>query len=220
MQKLLDGQVYDPRIKSSSTMTKMRVIAHDDHLESKDYKTTLNDALPPQQHRDYVASDEKGPRERRMEAAIANQIANEEVDRADNLTTLNNERFLVTTNQATFQGEGFQGTQLGSGTSTNSQMKRRDPYYVKDAAITYYLHTALHGKNFDFPATPIGDLNKIWLKGSSFTSGISKCIGLETMYTFHYSSIYIPNMCVYVGVDPATTSPASLLCLCVAVKCG
>lgn len=29
MQKLLNGQVYDPRIKASGTLTKMRVIAHD-----------------------------------------------------------------------------------------------------------------------------------------------------------------------------------------------
>jgi hypothetical protein len=175
MEKLLDGQVYDPRIKSSSTLTKMRVIAHDEHLEAKDYKTTLNDCQPPQVHRDYVASDEKGPRQLRMEAAFASQISAEEKDRENTVTELNNERFMVTTNQADFNAQNFASSKLGASARSNGQMKRRDPYYVKDAAITYYLHTALHGKNFDFPATPIGDLNKIWLKGSSFTQGIGKC---------------------------------------------
>lgn len=175
MQTLMGDKVYDPRVKSTGTFTKMRVISHSDQIDSKDYKSTLNDCAPPQQHRDYVVSDEKGPRQLRMEAAIQKQVLAEEKERAAVVTSINNERYMVTTTNADFNASGFQSTKLGT-SGAGGTTKKRDPYYVKDAAITYYLHTALHGKAFEFPATPIGDLNKIWLKGSSFTQGISKCL--------------------------------------------
>lgn len=178
MQKLMNGQVYDPRDKSSGALTKMRVIAHSDHVDAKDYKSTLNDSRPPQEHRDYIASDEKGPRERRLEESIQMQIREEEIGRENDINTLNNQRFMVTTSAIDYNGSGFQNSKLGGGKPC--QTLRNDPYYVKDAPVTYYLHTALHGNGFDFPATPIGDLNKIWLKGNSFTNGISSGYGKKS----------------------------------------
>ena len=179
MQQQLGGQVYDPRVRASATLTKQRVIVHSDQVHSRDYKSTLNDCSAPQNHKDYIVNDEMGPRARRMEAAIARQISAEEEERKGEVVALNNQRYMVTTNQADFNASGFQGTKMGSSQVGDGKAKKRDPYYVKDAAITYYLHTALHGKQFDFPATPIGDLNKIWLKGTSFTQGISEYYGVE-----------------------------------------
>jgi len=76
----------------------------------------------------------------------------------------NNERFLVTTTAADFSRDMSPTTPLDSTTK-----RPRDPYYVKDAPITYYLHTALHSDSFDFPSSSVGNLDRIWLKGSSFT---------------------------------------------------
>ena len=175
MNELMGDKVYDPRDRASGALTKYRCIAHSDQVDAKDYRSVLSDTKPPQLHRDYVACDEVGPREKKMRELIQAQIKEDEKGRQDSVDNVNNERFMVTTNQADFNGQSFSNSKLGAGSSSSSQLKKRDPYYVNDAPITYYLHTALHGKNFDFPATPIGDVNRIWLKGTSFTEGTSEC---------------------------------------------
>lgn len=166
LQKMMNGQVYDPRIRSSSTLTKLRVVAHDEQVLPSEYKSTLNDAIPPQKHRDFVTDDGKGPRQRKLEAEIDEKISMEQREKENQEAEVKNQRFLVTTNQVDFNASNFSSSRMGSNPHT---VKRRDPYYVKDAPITYYLHTALHADSFDFPTTAIGDLDKIWAKNTSFT---------------------------------------------------
>ena len=82
-----------------------------------------------------------------------------------------NERFLVTTTGSSYDRVDFTQTKIGSDTN---RVQRRDPYYVKDTPITYYLHTALHSDAFDFPVSSVGNLDQIFSKGSSFSQATSK----------------------------------------------
>ena len=92
----------------------------------------------------------------------------QEVERERNQTNFE------TTSRAAF-GKDFTPT-LRDSVSGLSSGKRRDPYYLNEPAITYYLHTALNSDNIPFPVSTIGSVNRVFAKGATVSYGNLHCM--------------------------------------------
>jgi hypothetical protein len=172
LETMMDGKVYDPRVKTSTALTNLRVIKHTDQVDPKTYSSVLKETHGvPQSHKDFARRDGMGPRERMREKMMRDTVESEfktmeaEKERERNATNF------VTTYQASFTKD-FPQT-LRDSISGLCSGQKRDPYYLNDPPVTYYLHTALHSDDISFAVSTIGSLKQPWAKGGTFSYDIN-----------------------------------------------
>ena len=171
LECMMGGKVYDPRIKKTSNLTNLRVIAHSDQMNPKEYISVLKDTHhPPQMHKDFGRSDGLGPKARLREQMLRDTVEAEFTAMEQKRENERNQTNFVTTSKEQFAKAGFTSS-LRDSISGLSSGKHRSPYYLHEPPITYYLHSALHSDNTPFPVTTIGSLSQPWSKGGSFSSG-------------------------------------------------
>lgn len=168
---MMDGKVYDPRVKTSTALTSLRVIKHSDQVDPRNYSSVLKETHGiPQSHKDFARKDGLGPRERLREKMMRETVDAEfKAMEAEKERELNATNF-VTTYQATY-AKDFPQT-LRDSISGLCSGQTRNPYYLNEPPITYYLHTALHSDNIPFPVSTIGNLKQPWTKGGTFSYGM------------------------------------------------
>ena len=174
LESMMNGKVYDPKIKTSTALTNLRVIKHSASINSKDYQSVVHGTYTvPQQHVEYktsLASQKKGPRERLREQMMKDTVESEFKMKEAEAEKERNTRHMESTTHASYSKEFTQTLRdRRSGLLTG---ERRDPYYLVPSPITYYLHTLLSDHEISFPVTTIGSLNKPWARGDSVSAGL------------------------------------------------
>jgi hypothetical protein len=166
----MGGKVYDPKVKSSTALTNMRVIHHSDKVDSKDYQSIVRSTYKvPSQHKDFKSGPGKGPRERLREQMMKDQVESEFKTRDEEKERERNARLFETTSSANNKDAALT---LRDRQSTLVSGQRRDPYYMNESTVTYYLHTLLHGDEISFPITTIGSLSNPWQRGVAISGGM------------------------------------------------
>lgn len=174
LESIMDGKIYDPKIKQTSTLTNLRVIKHSAQVEPKNFQSVVRGTYTvPQQHVEYktsIESQTKGPRQRLREQMMKDTVNSEFKMKEAEAERERNRRQMETTSQAAYSKEFTQTLRdRRSGLLTG---ERRDPYYLVPSPITYYLHSLLSDQELSFPVTTIGSLNKPWAKGDSVSAGL------------------------------------------------
>jgi hypothetical protein len=175
LENMMDGKVYDPKIKTSTALTNLRVIKHSANVDAKDYRSVVHGTYSvPQEHVEYknaIIGKTKGPRDRLREQMMKDTVDSEFRMKEAEAERERNSREMETTSQAAYTRE-FKQTMRDkrSGLLTG---ERRDPYYLVPSPITYYLHTLISDQDISFPVTTIGSLNKPWARGDSVSAGDS-----------------------------------------------
>lgn len=173
LESMMNGKVYDPKIKTSTALTNLRVIKHSANVDAKDYQSVGRGTyLVPQNHIEYktsIAAKTKGPRDRLREQMMRDTVESEFKMKEAEAEKERNTRYMVTTSQESFKKEFTQTLRdKRSGLLTG---EFRDPYYLSPSPITYYLHTLLSDQEVSFPVTTIGSLDKPWARGDSVSAG-------------------------------------------------
>mmetsp|Transcript_4749 Transcript_4749/g.7209 ORF Transcript_4749/g.7209 Transcript_4749/m.7209 type:complete len:416 (+) Transcript_4749:98-1345(+) len=172
LESMMGGKTYDPKVRSSTALTNLRCIDHSAKVDARDYQSVLKDTHKiPQTHEDYNVAYGKGPRARLKEQMMKQQVESEFEERERQLESERNARFLTTTTQEAMSKDNFTST-LRDKISGMASGKKRDPYYLREEPITYYLHSALHCEEVSFPVTAVGSLEKPWSKGVSMSGDI------------------------------------------------
>lgn len=159
----------DPRDKTTSLMTTQRCITHSDRVEPKDWNTVNRDTfLIPSNHRDFISSDGKGPRQRAYEARLRKQVddeikTKEEIAYAEKMAP----RF-ETESTVNFAKEGFETKSLEG----PKRLLTFNAEYANQEAVTYYSHSVRCGKS-NFPATFMPSGQQLFAKNSSFSADIT-----------------------------------------------
>ena len=160
----------DPRDKKTSLMTTQRCIIHSERTEPKDWNTVNRDTfLIPSNHRDFISSDGKGPRQRAYEARLKQQVADElrtkeEIAYAEKMAP----RF-ETESTSNFAKDGFETKSLEG----PKRLLTFNAEYANEEAVTYYSHSVRCGKS-NFPATFMPSGQQLFAKNSSFSADINQ----------------------------------------------
>jgi hypothetical protein len=191
LENIMNGKVYDPKIKTSTALTNLRVIKHSAEVDAKDYQSVVRGTYTvPQQHVEYKTSlvgKKKGPRERLREQMMKDTVESEFKMKEAEAEKERNSRQMESTSQASYSKEFTQTLRdRRSGILTG---QRRDPYYLVPSPITYYLHTLLSGHEISFPVTTIGSLNKPWARGDSVSAGSAISLPLSVTSS-HFRQIF------------------------------
>lgn len=170
--KELGGHLLDPTDKSTSVLTRYRVVEHKDQIDARNYKSTIQGTFEhPQAHQEFVGKDKRGPKARLYDSILRKQVADEFKEKMLQDEIKSNERnFNTTYSDAT----GSQNCNSTLRTYRRGEaVPRPKPLGSRvDPAITYYYHTALKTRNVPFKTSTISSISNPWAKGSGTSGGI------------------------------------------------
>jgi hypothetical protein len=206
LENMMDGKVYDPKIKTSTALTNLRVIKHSAQVDSKDYQSIVHGTYSvPQQHSEYknaIIGKTKGPRDRLREQMMKDTVESEFKMKEMEAERERNSRQMETTTQAAYTKDFTQSLRdHRSGLLTG---EKRDPYYLVPSPITYYLHTLISDQDISFPVTTIGSLNKPWARGDSVSAGNSHLISLLLSDLIISVSLFV-SLCLFLCLSQIST---------------
>jgi hypothetical protein len=162
----------NPRDKSTSLLTTGRCITHSDRTEPKDYVSTVNNTYTVlTDHKDYVSSDGKGPRQRAMEARLKQQVVDETQAKADADYKEKFQPRYETEHSGHFERPGFKTRPL------DGDVQRVPTYtanYATDTPVTFYSHAVKNTGNVNFPVTFMPSGNNIFAKNSAFSADMKQ----------------------------------------------
>jgi len=162
----------DPRDKKTSLLTTGRCILHSERIEPKDYATTVQNTYNiPTNHKDFIKSDGKGPRQRALEARLKQQVVTETQAKLDAAYAEKMQPRFETEHAGQYVRAGFK-------TQTLDGDARRVPTYTAnyatDTPVTFYSHAVKDTGNVNFPVTFMPSGSNIFSKNSSFTSDLKQ----------------------------------------------
>lgn len=155
--RLLDetGVRYFPsqKDKSSSLLTRDRVITHSERVAPKDYSTTIRDTYKtPNENEEYKiwkSNSRLGPRELLLQSKLKNlankEITEEKIQRSNQESKVD----YSTTHKTSFMKDNFSESLKVNCSSIDTKYRS----YVDDAPITIYSHTLSKSEPFPFPAS-------------------------------------------------------------------
>lgn len=162
---------FDPRNRKQQTLTKSRVIEHDEQLAAKDYASIQQATFPdPKTYPNYHAQAKGGPRQRQLESKLKQEVDREFAIRAREEEIRKNERDLRSAQHDAMAQSGFKVTESRVRES-NFETKNAD--YATEKAITFYSHTLEHSDEFNFSMTTVTNLKAPWSKASATSEDIA-----------------------------------------------
>mmetsp|Transcript_15830 Transcript_15830/g.14326 ORF Transcript_15830/g.14326 Transcript_15830/m.14326 type:complete len:434 (+) Transcript_15830:60-1361(+) len=144
--------------KSFSLLTKDRCITHTEHLNPKDYKSTVQSTItPPQAHDQYKWMQTKiGPREK-----LLDKQRKDTVDKQFEYETMKfNEESRIVDYTSDYKSNFKSSMPLNNKTFEIKKLTTKVGNYITDTPITIYSDAIMNDKSsFHFPATSVGSTN-------------------------------------------------------------
>jgi Ca2+-binding EF-hand superfamily protein len=163
----------DPRDKKTSLMTTARCITHSERMEPKEYASTQNTTYKiPTEHKDFISTDGKGPRQRAIEAKLRKQVMDETQSKLEADYKAKMQPRFVTEAMSCYQREDFSTKELAN----EGRIQTFTTNYSTEEPVTFYSH-AVKSRTVNFPTTFMPSGQRLFSKNSSFTADIKSSRG-------------------------------------------